>query len=231
MAGRGRTPRGGLLAMERARMAHGGGAGTGSGWKSGRGCTQCTTAAVPRGLVVQGGPARRSACDAARLIKESPMAQWNLSGLVRTSDLPVAAKTGSPARRRLGVMSRQLPRWDRWDRWVDSVEACCAPLRAAAWGGCARCPKRCATKRRFSTDLAAALARVSPPRPPIMGTMGVDGTDDGRREAGHRRRRGVFCGRSFAYSAAPPVPRAGPPGAGPCRPAPGPLLASGPVLA
>ena len=63
---------------------------------------------------------------------------------------------------------------------------------------------------------------VSPPRPPIMGTMGVDGTDDGRREAGHRRRRGVFCGRSFAYSAAPPVPRVGPPGAGPCRPAPGP---------
>jgi hypothetical protein len=37
----------------------------GSGGKSGRGCTQCTTAAAPRGLVVQGGPARRSACEAA----------------------------------------------------------------------------------------------------------------------------------------------------------------------
>ena len=37
----------------------------GSGEKSGRGCTQCTTAAAPRGLVVQGGPARRSACEAA----------------------------------------------------------------------------------------------------------------------------------------------------------------------
>ena len=94
------------------------------------------------------------------------MAQLTLSGLVRTSDLPVAAKTGSPARRRLGVMSRQLPRCDRWTvGWTrDSVEACCVPLRAAARGGCARCPKRCATKRRFSTE--SLLLPTSPPPSP-----------------------------------------------------------------
>ena len=156
------------------------------------------------------------------LTVESPMAQLNLSGLVRTSDLPVAAKAGSPARRGLGVMSRQSPRWDGWDRWVDSVEACCAPVRAAARGGYARCPKGPSAARR-----SAASVPTSPPPSPGCRPQGPPSwapweSDDGRREAGHRRRRGVFCGRSFAYSAAPPVPRVGPPGAGPCRPAPGP---------
>lgn len=110
------------------------------------------------------------------------MAQLNLSGLVRTSDLPVGRGCQGWLATRVASTT--------WS-WRD-VAAVAALGRLGPMGGLGggvlrasarRCagwlcplpqgPKRCATKRRFSTDLATALARVSPPRPPIMGTMGV----------------------------------------------------------
>ena len=222
--GRGRTPRCGLLARERARVAP-----PGSGGKSGRGCTQCTTAAAPRGLVVQGGPARRSAatsaCDAARLVKsvtvgaESPMAQWNLSGLVRTSDLPVASKTGSPARRGdvvvLADLARQSPRWDGWDRWVDSVEAWPGVLRASA-RRCAGwlCPLPPSAARRSAASVPTSpppsraspgcrgtVAPKAPRRPRSWAPLESMGVIMGLMMAGGRRATGGDGGRDAASSA------------------------------
>ena len=113
------------------------------------------------------------------------MAQLNLSGLIRTSDLPVGRGCQGWLATRVASTT-----WS-W-RAVAAVAALgrLGPLgglgggvlRASAHrcaGGCARCPKRCATKRRFSTDLAAALAglaRVSPPRPPIWAHHGHHGS-------------------------------------------------------
>jgi hypothetical protein len=83
--------------------AAGGGAGARHG--GGRGGVRAGgagAAAAPRGLVVEGfagwpGVARDAACDAARLGESVRSRRW-CSGLVRPFDLPVAAKTGSPAR-------------------------------------------------------------------------------------------------------------------------------------
>lgn len=169
------------------------------------------------------------------------MAQWNLSGLVRTSDLPVAAKTGSPL---AGVASTT---WSWRDVAAVAALGRLGPLGGLGGGVAWRAARQCAPLRGVAVPAAPSAARRSaasiPTSPPpsraspgcrpqgrpswapweSMGLMMAGGRratgGDAASSAPNLRR---FCGRSFAYSAAPPVLRAGPPGADPCRPVPGP---------